>query len=130
MNPSACPYSQRWMIELPKPGVGRGRILELLDPRAGERVLELLGARRDGRALEELALRRIELPRAEKRDVALVDDAAVEQHAERHAPGVARRRGLGRVEVAVRVDPDDAAALAMRLHEPTERPEGDGMVAS
>jgi SAM-dependent methyltransferase len=40
-NPSACPYSQRWMIEIPKPGVSRGRILELLDPQPKEKLLEL-----------------------------------------------------------------------------------------
>jgi SAM-dependent methyltransferase len=40
-NPSACPYGQRWMLELPKPGVGRGRVLDLLDPQPKERILEL-----------------------------------------------------------------------------------------
>ena len=40
-NPSACPYSQRWMIELPKPGVSRGRVLDVLDPQPKERILEL-----------------------------------------------------------------------------------------
>ena len=40
-NPSACPYAQRWMIELPKPGVSRARVLDLLDPRARERLLEI-----------------------------------------------------------------------------------------
>jgi ubiquinone/menaquinone biosynthesis C-methylase UbiE len=40
-NPSACPYSQRWMVELPKPGVSRARVLDLLDPRPRERILEI-----------------------------------------------------------------------------------------
>lgn len=40
-HPSACPYSQRWMIELPKPGVTVARALDVLDPRPGERLLEL-----------------------------------------------------------------------------------------
>lgn len=40
-NPSACPYSQRWMVELPKPGVGVDRMLELLDPQPKERLLEI-----------------------------------------------------------------------------------------
>jgi ubiquinone/menaquinone biosynthesis C-methylase UbiE len=40
-HPSACPYSQRWMIELPKPGASRARLLEVLDPRPGERLLEI-----------------------------------------------------------------------------------------
>jgi SAM-dependent methyltransferase len=40
-NPSACPYSQRWMVELPKPGVSVDRLLGLLDPQPRERLLEL-----------------------------------------------------------------------------------------
>jgi ubiquinone/menaquinone biosynthesis C-methylase UbiE len=40
-NPSACPYSQRVFIELPHPGITRGRLIEILAPRAGERVLEV-----------------------------------------------------------------------------------------
>jgi hypothetical protein len=39
---------------------------------------------------------------------ARVDVAGVDQHPQRHAPRVAGRRRLRRVEVAVRVDPDDA----------------------
>jgi ubiquinone/menaquinone biosynthesis C-methylase UbiE len=40
-NPSACPYSQRFFIELPHPGITRARLIEILEPRAGERVLEI-----------------------------------------------------------------------------------------
>ena len=40
-NPSACPYSQRWMVELPKPGVSAERLVEVLDPRPKERILEI-----------------------------------------------------------------------------------------
>jgi ubiquinone/menaquinone biosynthesis C-methylase UbiE len=40
-HPSACPYSQRWMVELPKPGVSTGRLLQLLEPKPGERMLEI-----------------------------------------------------------------------------------------
>ena len=40
-NPSACPYSQRFFIELPHPGITRGRLVEILEPRPGERVLEI-----------------------------------------------------------------------------------------
>ena len=40
-NPSACPYSQRLFIELPHPGITRRRLIEILQPRAGERVLEI-----------------------------------------------------------------------------------------
>jgi ubiquinone/menaquinone biosynthesis C-methylase UbiE len=40
-NPSACPYGQRWMIELPHPLITRERLREVLDPRPGERLLEI-----------------------------------------------------------------------------------------
>jgi ubiquinone/menaquinone biosynthesis C-methylase UbiE len=40
-NPSACPYSQRFFVELPHPGITRGRLIEILEPQAGERVLEI-----------------------------------------------------------------------------------------
>lgn len=40
-NPSACPYSQRLFIELPHPGITRGRLIGILEPRPGERVLEI-----------------------------------------------------------------------------------------
>jgi ubiquinone/menaquinone biosynthesis C-methylase UbiE len=40
-NPSACPYSQRWMIEIPHPLISRSRLREALEPAPGERVLEI-----------------------------------------------------------------------------------------
>jgi ubiquinone/menaquinone biosynthesis C-methylase UbiE len=40
-NPSACPYSQRFWVELPHPGITRSRLIEALEPRPGERVLEI-----------------------------------------------------------------------------------------
>jgi SAM-dependent methyltransferase len=40
-NPSACPYSQRFWVEAPHPGITRRRLIEILAPRAGERVLEI-----------------------------------------------------------------------------------------
>jgi ubiquinone/menaquinone biosynthesis C-methylase UbiE len=40
-NPSACPYSQRWVLELPHPGVTRARLVDLLEPRPGERIVEI-----------------------------------------------------------------------------------------
>ena len=40
-HPSACPYSQRWLLLPPRPGLSRERLLEVLDPRPGERLLEL-----------------------------------------------------------------------------------------
>jgi ubiquinone/menaquinone biosynthesis C-methylase UbiE len=40
-HPSACPYGQRWVIQLPHPGISRRGLLETLEPRPGERLLEL-----------------------------------------------------------------------------------------
>lgn len=40
-NPSACPYGQRFWIEAPHPFITRGRLLDVLDPRPGERLLEI-----------------------------------------------------------------------------------------
>ena len=40
-HPSACPYSQRWMLDVPRPGLSPDRLVEALEPRPGERVLEL-----------------------------------------------------------------------------------------
>jgi len=40
-HPSACPYSQRFWVEAPHPGITRKRLLEILAPAAGERVLEV-----------------------------------------------------------------------------------------
>jgi ubiquinone/menaquinone biosynthesis C-methylase UbiE len=41
LNPSACPYSQRFWVEAPHPFITRPRLREVLDPRPGERLLEV-----------------------------------------------------------------------------------------
>ena len=41
LNPSACPYNQRFWIEAPHPFVTRARLLEILTPGEGERLLEV-----------------------------------------------------------------------------------------
>ena len=41
VSPSACPYSQRWLLELPRPGLSPGRLERILEPVAGERLLEV-----------------------------------------------------------------------------------------
>jgi ubiquinone/menaquinone biosynthesis C-methylase UbiE len=41
LNPKACPYSQRWMVEVPRPFITASRLLDVLQPRSGERLLEL-----------------------------------------------------------------------------------------
>lgn len=40
-NPSACPYGQRFWVEMPHPFVTRERLLNVLDPKPGERFLEI-----------------------------------------------------------------------------------------
>jgi ubiquinone/menaquinone biosynthesis C-methylase UbiE len=40
-NPSACPYSQRFWLEVPHPLITRKRLRRTLAPRPGERVLEV-----------------------------------------------------------------------------------------
>jgi SAM-dependent methyltransferase len=40
-NPSACPYSQRFFVDVPHPFITRKRLLEVLEPKPGERVLEV-----------------------------------------------------------------------------------------
>lgn len=40
-NPSACPYGQRFWVQLPHPFITRGRLREALRPQPGERVLEV-----------------------------------------------------------------------------------------
>ena len=40
-NPTAFRYSARWIIQLPHPLITRGRLRDVLAPRAGERVLEI-----------------------------------------------------------------------------------------
>jgi len=40
-SPSACPYSQRWLLAFPRPGLTRARLAAALEPKPGERLLEI-----------------------------------------------------------------------------------------
>jgi ubiquinone/menaquinone biosynthesis C-methylase UbiE len=40
-NPSACPYGQRFFLELPHPLISRARLRDALAPRPGETMLEV-----------------------------------------------------------------------------------------
>src|SRR5687767_5851383 len=40
-HPTACPYGLRFLVGGPHPGIPRRRLVEVLDPRSGERILEL-----------------------------------------------------------------------------------------
>jgi SAM-dependent methyltransferase len=40
-NPSACPYSQRWLLKFPRPFLSPGPVLSVLRPQPGEKVLEI-----------------------------------------------------------------------------------------
>jgi ubiquinone/menaquinone biosynthesis C-methylase UbiE len=61
-NPSACPYSQRFWVQLPHPFITRDRLIEILEPKPKERLLEVgpgtgyytldVAARLDGGRLE------------------------------------------------------------------------------
>ena len=59
-------------------------------------------------------LRRVEISCADEHRVLDADGAGVEHHPQRHAPLVAARRGLGRVEIAVRVEPDERETVEAR----------------
>ncbi len=40
-NPSACPYNQRFVLDLPRPFISRSRLQHLLDPAPGQQLLEV-----------------------------------------------------------------------------------------
>lgn len=40
-NPSACPYSQRFWLDLPHPFVTRSKLQKLLEPKSHQRILEI-----------------------------------------------------------------------------------------
>lgn len=40
-NPSACPYGQRFWVQVPHPIINRPRLRTVLAPQSGERVLEI-----------------------------------------------------------------------------------------
>jgi len=89
-NPSACPYSQRLFIELPHPGITRGRLIEILAPRAGERVLEVGPG--TGYYTFEMAARL---------DGGQVDIFDIQQEMIDHVMREANRRGITNVEPAL-----------------------------
>jgi ubiquinone/menaquinone biosynthesis C-methylase UbiE len=89
-NPSACPYSQRLFIELPHPGITRGRLIQILQPRAGERVLEIGPG--TGYYTFEMAARL---------DGGQVDIFDIQQEMIDHVVREANRRGVTNVEAAL-----------------------------
>jgi SAM-dependent methyltransferase len=40
-DPSPCPFAQRWLLHVPRPGLTPGRLRQILEPVPGERMLEL-----------------------------------------------------------------------------------------
>jgi ubiquinone/menaquinone biosynthesis C-methylase UbiE len=95
-NPSACPYSQRFFVELPHPGITRGRLIEILEPQAGERVLEIGPG--TGYYTFEMA---------ERLDGGQVDIFDIQQEMLDHVMREANRRGVTNVQPAL----GDAQAL-------------------
>ena len=65
-------------------------------------------------SVDELPPRRGRGPSANERDVLDRHGAAVDQHPKRHSPLVPARRRLGRVQVAVGVEPDDRSRPVAR----------------
>src|SRR5581483_1643954 len=63
---------------------------------------------------DELDLGWIEVARPYERDGVRVDRAAVEQHAQGHAPLIAGRGRLRRVQIAVRVEPHEPEPVVPR----------------
>ncbi len=136
---SASRSSETWT----KPGPGRP--VDRLEHRALDPDPVDLGHRdhTDAGLPDERALGSVERPHAEqgrrapgrpraaaRPGCAKASPASAERGSERHAVDVPGRAGLGRVEVAVRVDPDDAAGLPGRGAEAGERPERDRVVAA
>jgi hypothetical protein len=64
----------------------------------------------DPRLVQVAPLRRVEVACAHERDVLGGDDAVVEEHPQRHAPEIPGGRRRRRVQVTVRIEPDDGEA--------------------
>lgn len=95
-HPSACPYALRFFVEGPHPGITRGRLSEILDPRPGERVLEV----GPGTGYYTFAL-------AARLDGGQVDVFDIQQKMLDHVMREANRRGVTNVQAAL----GDAQAL-------------------
>ena len=90
---------------------------------------------------EQVALPVVELAHTYERDAGRIDRGQLksltfelgarepERDGQRHSVDVSGRRGLGTVEVAVRVEPEDPAG-PLCAREPAERSERDGVVAA
>ena len=74
------------------------------------------------RSRDELDLGRVEVRAPTSADVRRRDAPLVDKHAERHPPRVPGRRRLGRVQVAVRVEPDDRRAGRVSRRDPRTAP--------
>jgi ubiquinone/menaquinone biosynthesis C-methylase UbiE len=95
-NPSACPYSQRFWVMAPHPGITRKRLLEILEPRAGERILEV------GPGTGYYAI-----PVADRLDGGTLAVFDIQQEMLDHTEREAARRGITNLEPAL----GDAQAL-------------------
>jgi ubiquinone/menaquinone biosynthesis C-methylase UbiE len=114
-NPSACPYSQRFWVQAPHPGITRERMRRILEPTPGERVLEI------GPGTGYYTLDLAEWVGAEG-SVEILD---VQQEMLDHTMERARERGLGNLnpthgdarELPYEDDSFDAAVLVTVLGE-------------
>jgi ubiquinone/menaquinone biosynthesis C-methylase UbiE len=119
-NPSACPYGQRFWIEVPHPIITRTRLREVLDPSPGERVLEI----GPGTGYYTLDLAQWVEPDG------MVEVFDIQQEMLDHTMRRARQRGLANVS-ATRGDAtglpyeDDSFDAALLVAVLGEIPEGD-----
>jgi ubiquinone/menaquinone biosynthesis C-methylase UbiE len=103
-NPSPCPYSQRFWVELPHPSITRERLEEVLAPRPGERILEV----GPGTGYYTLGVARRLGPEGR------LDILDIQQSMLDHTTARTREAGLGNIVVPARADarelpyPDDA----------------------
>ncbi|MEA2309314.1 MAG: hypothetical protein QOG86_2149 [Thermoleophilaceae bacterium] len=85
-NPSAMPYWQRVFVELPHPGITRGRLIEILEPGPKDRLLEV------GPGTGYYAL-----PVAERLDRGKLEVFDLQQQMVDHVMGLAKERGIERI---------------------------------
>jgi len=82
-NPSPIPYWQRLFVELPHPGITRARLIEILEPGAGERLLEI----GPGTGYYSMSV-------AERLGRGRLEIFDIQQEMLDHVMGVARKRGV------------------------------------
>ncbi len=117
-QPARLGHERRQLVRVEHVGSRRRRTRRRRRPSA---AVDRVDAGRQAGLADEDLLRRVEIPRADEHRVLDADGAGVEHHPQRHAPLVAARRGLGRVEITVRVEPDEREPVEARRQGPRWR---------